>query len=255
MHKLIISLLFIFSSFQIHSQAKDRSWQKLYVAKNYKSMPYRLMTPLNMDSSKKYPVILSLHGAGGKGSDNKRQLKPWNQQLADAKIRQDYPAYVLAPQSPGLWDTDMLSLIKEVIAALPNADMKRIYILGHSMGGHGTFIYIQADPNYFAAAAPSAGTGLKSTADFIDPKVIKDIPIWTSHGDQDRVCPYDRIVKIMEEMKKLNGNFKLTSWQGGNHGVSDRFIPGHKSGVTTMSGSRCDPESHFMKWLFNQKKN
>jgi predicted peptidase len=208
-----------------------------------------------MESKKKYPVILSLHGAGGKGNDNKRQLKPWNQQLAEDKVREDYPAYVLAPQSPGLWNTEMLTLIKEVIAEIPNADLNRIYILGHSMGGHGTFIYIQADPTYFAAAAPSAGTGLKSTADFIKPELIKDIPIWTSHGDQDRVCPYDRIVKMLEEMKRLNGNFKLTTWQGGNHGVSDRFIHGHSSGVTLMSGSRCDQESQFMTWLFNQKKN
>ena len=213
------------------------------------------MSPVNMKDDKKYPLILSLHGAGGKGSDNKKQLKSWNAQLADSQIRKKFPAYVLAPQSKGQWNLDTLTLIKDVIKNIPNVDMNRIYILGHSMGGHGTFIYIQADPNYFAAAAPSAGTGLKSTASFIKPEIIKDIPMWASHGDKDKVCPYDRIVDLMNKMKAINGNFKLTSWTGGNHGVSDRFIPGHESGKTELSSSRCDPESDFLTWLFKQKKN
>ena len=253
MIKITISLLLIFT-FQTHAQKKNIGWQNLYKAQLYKSLPYRLMSPENMDSKTKYPLILSLHGAGGRGSNNKKQLKQWNAQLADEKIRKQFPAYVLAPQSKGLWNLETLELIKELIAQLPNVDMDRIYILGHSMGGHGTFIYIQNDPNYFAAAAPSAGTGLKSTASFIKPELIKDIPIWASHGDKDKVCPYDRIVEVMNKMKALNGNFKLTTWKNGNHGVSDRFIPGDESGVTEQSSSRCDPESNFMIWLFSNKK-
>jgi len=41
-----------------------------------------------------------------------------------------------------------------IIKGLPAADMKRIYILGHSMGGHGTYIFIQLDPEYFACRLP-----------------------------------------------------------------------------------------------------
>ena len=41
------------------------------------------------------------------------------------------------------------------------------------MGGHGTHIFIQLDPNYFAAAAPSAGSGLRRTEKFIEPAKIK----------------------------------------------------------------------------------
>ena len=253
MIKFLISFLFVLGSVQ--AQKFKPGWQNLYKANTYKSMPYKLMSPVDMKDDKKYPLILSLHGAGGKGSDNKKQLKSWNAQLADSQIRKKFPAYVLAPQSKGQWNLDTLTLIKDVIKNIPNVDMNRIYILGHSMGGHGTFIYIQADPNYFAAAAPSAGTGLKSTASFIKPEIIKDIPMWASHGDKDKVCPYDRIVDLMNKMKAINGNFKLTSWIGGNHGVSDRFIPGHESGKTELSSSRCDPESDFLTWLFKQKKN
>ena len=40
------------------------------------------------------------------------------------------------------------------------------------MGGHGTYILIQIAPDYFAAAAPSAGSGLRRTEEFIDASLI-----------------------------------------------------------------------------------
>ena len=229
-------------------------WIKLYEPDTHNKMPYRLMKPLSFDESKRYPVIVSLHGAGGRGTDNRKQLKDWNKLLADKQRRTDYPCYVLAPQSDGLWNKTHLENIKSIIKALPSVDMDRIYILGHSMGGHGTYILIQVDPGYFAAAAPSAGSGLKRTEEFITASVIKDIPIWAFHGDQDRVCPFERDQKLFDEMKKLGGNMKLTTWKGDGHGVSGKFITGADNGETQLSSKRCDPETDFMKWLFKQKR-
>jgi predicted peptidase len=238
------------------SQAAPRgAWSTLYEPNTYQEMPYKLMKPLNFDKTKKYPLIISLHGAGGRGSDNKKQLKDWNKQLAEKDIRQNYPAYVLAPQSKGHWGKEHLNKINDIIAKLPAVDMDRIYILGHSMGGHGTFTIIQLDTNYFAAAAPSAGAGLKSTEDFIDAKLIKDLPIWAFHGDKDKVCPYQKVKKVFEDIKALKGNMKLTTWHGGSHGVSGKFIPGDKDSTTELSSNRCDQETNFLTWLFKQKRN
>lgn len=133
--------------------------------------------------------------------------------------------------------------------------MDRIYILGHSMGGHGTFILIQIDPGYFAAAAPSAGTGLTRTEEFIDASLIKDVPIWAFHGDKDRVCPIERDRKLFSEMEKLGGNVKLTTWAGDGHGVAEKMITGGDNGSTQLSSDRCDPEPKFLKWLFSQSRS
>jgi predicted peptidase len=230
------------------------NWIKLYEPNTHNKMPYRLMKPISFDKSKRYPVIVSLHGGGGRGTDNRKQLKDWNKLLADKIRRTDYPCYVLAPQSEGLWNKTHLTNIKSVIKALPSVDADRIYILGHSMGGHGTYILIQIDPDYFAAAAPSAGSGLKRTEQFIDPSIIKDIPIWAFHGDKDGVCPFEKDQKVFDEIKKLGGNMKLTRWKGDSHGVSGKFIPGANNGETQLSSKRCDPEPIFLKWLFKQKR-
>ena len=79
-----------------------RDWMALYEPHTYGDMPCRLMKPIEFDTGKSYPVIVSLHGGGGKGTDNRKQLKDWNRQLADEKRRTQYPCYVLAPQADRL---------------------------------------------------------------------------------------------------------------------------------------------------------
>lgn len=227
-------------------------WIDLYEPHADGEMLYRLMKPLRFDSERRYPVLLSLHGAGGRGTDNRKQLRGWNRLLAEEQRRSDYPCYVLAPQANRLWDATHLKGIKDVIAKLPSVDRDRIYILGHSMGGHGTYILIQIDPGYFAAAAPSAGSGLRQTEEFIDASLIKDIPIWAFHGDNDRVCPIERDKRLFAEMRELGGTMKLTTWAGDGHGVAEKMIAGGDNGNTQLSSDRCDPEPDLMKWLFSQ---
>ncbi len=232
----------------------EESGRDLYKPSPFNDMPCRVMTPLSFDPNKKYPVIVSLHGAGGKGTNNKNQLKDWNLQLADKQRRKDFPCYVVAPQADQLWNPDHLEKIKSIIDTLPSTDMNRIYILGHSMGGHGTYIFTQLDPDFFAAAAPSAGSGLRRTEPFIDAEKIKNLPIWAFHGDKDGVCPIGKDQAVFDEMKRLGGNMKFTIWEGDNHGVSGKFIPGAKNGTTHTSSERCDSEPDFLKWLFAQSK-
>jgi predicted peptidase len=164
---------------------------------------------------------------------------------------------VLAPQTTKLWNESSLSQIKAIIAGLPAVDTDRIYIMGHSMGGQGTYLLTQLDPGYFAAAAPSAGSGLPKAEEFLDVSIVKDVPIWAFHGDEDPKCPIERDRKIFAEMKAIGGNMKFTTWKGDKHGgpVALKMVTGSDNGTTQLSSDRCDPEPVFMKWLFSQKRN
>src|SRR6185295_18726213 len=102
-------------------------------ARTYKSskgevMPYRLFVPVNYDSTKRYPIVLWLHGGGGRGTDNLKQISGGNTSGARVWIspaaQQKYPAFVLAPQCPEneMWttvddakSTRQLSLALEVL--------------------------------------------------------------------------------------------------------------------------------------------
>lgn len=232
--------------------AASDAWIQLYEPGIVEGMPYRLLRPLDYSPNRLYPVIVSLHGGGGRGTDNRRQLRVWNRLLADDSRRSAHPSYVLAPQSTRLWSAEHLPKIKAVISDLPSVDMDRIYLLGHSMGGHGSFILLQLDPGYFAAAVPSAGAGRVETAPFIDASRIRDIPIWAFHGEQDTVAPFERAQALFNEMKDLDAKFKLTTWTGDGHSVAAKMITGGVNGRTRCSSARCDPEADMLKWLFHQ---
>src|SRR5215468_12657716 len=62
--------------------------EKVLVAKVFKnergeSLLYRLFIPQNYDPKKKYPLVLYLHGGGGRGQDNLKQIDGGNGYLID----------------------------------------------------------------------------------------------------------------------------------------------------------------------------
>jgi len=80
-----------------------------HVYKNAKgeSMPYRLYTPARLEPGRTYPLVVFLHGAGGSGADNLKQLQGANMFGALSwtlpEIQQRHPAFVVAPQSDVNW--------------------------------------------------------------------------------------------------------------------------------------------------------
>src|SRR5678816_3978998 len=65
------------------------------------SLPYRLYVPPGYDAAQKYPLVLNLHGAGERGTDNCAQFAnggflTFVSDTAEAK----YHAFMLAPQCP-----------------------------------------------------------------------------------------------------------------------------------------------------------
>jgi len=93
-------------------------------------------------------------------------------------------------------------------------DVNRIYVMGLSMGGYGTWDAIQRRPNFFAAAVPICGGGDKSMAKF-----LTKIPIWSWHGDQDQVINVLRSRDMDTEIRKSGGVPKYTEVQGRGHDV------------------------------------
>src|SRR5580704_17856001 len=136
--------------------------QEKFEARTHKSdwvMPYRLFRP---EASGKVPLVLYLHGSGGLGDDNLKQLAFGN--IFGTRVwllpenQERFPCYVLAPQTdrgwcgydlsqsdagpakvlPGLGDGSRVAL--EVIDGLRRdfaIDERRIYVMGQSMGGAG----------------------------------------------------------------------------------------------------------------------
>ena len=106
---------------------------------------------------------------------------------------------------------DLKALVAE-ISALPFADTGRFYGMGASMGGYGIWQLAMSIPETFAAILPICGGGMYWNA-----KRLINVGVWAFHGGQDKTVLTEESVKMVEKIKKLGGNAKLTIYPDNAH--------------------------------------
>lgn len=242
------------------SQDKSLYEKGAFVSSSGESLPYRVLTPLNFDTTKTYPVVLFLHGAGERGDDNEAQLIHGASIFLAEKNRTEYPCFVIAPQCPkeGYWASAKFTRDKypidfdfnysyEITPALDAAiellnsyieegfiDISRIYITGLSMGGMGTFEAVGRFPKLFAAAVPVCGGGDTISYDETTAKV----PFWIFHGDVDGVVPVENSRKMYNRLLTLKSDVIYKEYPGVNHN----------------SWEKAYSEQTLLPWIFSKKR-
>ena len=99
MRTKILSVLLCLLVGQLKAQDFN-AYKKEQFILNQDTLKYRILYPEKMKKGKKYPLVLFLHGAGERGSDNQKQLTHGGKLFLDKKMRRKYPAVVLFPQCP-----------------------------------------------------------------------------------------------------------------------------------------------------------
>lgn len=232
-------------------------------SKSGKELKYRFFQP-QKENDKKYPLVLFLHGAGERGTDNTLQMIGNEGALTFAykEDQEKNPCYILAPQSDSTdkltfyWTEEerynaVLELVRETMEKY-SIDENRVYIVGMSMGGIGTWNIIEKNPDLFAAAVPICGvTNYKAAGDpYNQPiyapvneehvEILKNIPIWAFHGVDDPVVDVRNSREMYEAIKKVNGNLmKYTE------------LP---EGTSHLSWIQALQDKDMKTWLFNQVK-
>lgn len=96
----VLAMLIIFGSC-LSSQAQLASFRKAsYTSSQGDTLPYQILYPKDYDPTKKYPLILFLHGSGERGNDNEKQLMHGSSLFTHEKNQNDFPAIVVFPQCP-----------------------------------------------------------------------------------------------------------------------------------------------------------
>jgi len=219
------------------------------------TLNYRLLKPAGYRAGgdRKYPLVVFMHGAGERGSDNKAQLIHGMRDFASDAIMKKYPAFVLAPQVPTgqQWVNTPWTAKSHTMAGQPSMSMKltrqlinelrkeyridtsRIYVTGLSMGGFGAWEAACRWPEVFAACAPICGGG-----DTAQAATMKDVPVWAFHGDADNAVAVSRSRDMIAALKAAGAAPKYTEYKGVGHN----------------SWSRTYANADFYEWLFAQKK-
>ena len=198
---------------------------------------YAILKPAKIKPETKYPLLVSLHGSGGRGSKKWQGNCAANKMLSQPAMRQKYPCYIIAPtvgrneRWGGAPLAALIELIKSSLKKHP-IDPDRIYVTGQSMGGAGTYSAILAEPHLFAAAAPVCGRGQTELA-----KQIVHLPIWIFHGEKDSVVPTRHSREMVESLKKAGGKPIYTEYPNVRHN----------------SWTRAYADEKFWAWLFAQK--
>jgi predicted peptidase len=138
---------------------------------------------------------------------------------------------MLAPQSPGhlRWSTDdwFENFFKEVTARY-RIDTERVYLIGPSLGGSGTWYIAARYPERFAASAPMSG--FTSHLDFIDKNMDKliDLPVWAFHRKLDTVVPFEETERIVRRLEGKNRNLRFSAEPDLGHDIHWQVYPGQE---------------------------
>jgi predicted peptidase len=232
--------------------------RKTFVSTDGKKLLYRILYPENYDSTKKYPLVLFLHGAGERGNDNEKQLTHGAKLFVTDENRKKFPAIVIFPQcaeesywstvkidrtkTPIHFDFDYsrpassdLSLTIALVKSLLKKkliDKKRVYVMGLSMGGMGTFEIVFREPKLFAAAVPICGGGDVKHYD----KRIKKTSFHVFHGEQDAVVNVNQSREMVEKIKQQGGKVVYKEYPNVNHNSWDNAFA----------------EPDFLSWVFGK---
>lgn len=260
MKNFITLICSIFLFVNANSQNIDLFEKQLFIVED-DTLPCRILTPINFQIGRKYPLVIFLHGAGERGNDNQAQLQ-WGADLfLDSLNRINYPAIIVFPQCPinDKWaeynkspnadstgytyknDAPIkksLQLVSQFIDTLLSSgqvDKSRVYLGGLSMGGFGTYELLWRKPQTFAAAFPICGaTNPARVKDF-----RKNLPLWIFHGDKDPIIYVANSRLISNLAKTTNPNVKYTEYPGVGH---DSWINAFK-------------EPTLLNWIFSQRLN
>ena len=252
-HTLLI-LLAVAASLTLHAQ-KISYEHKSFTSQDGIELNYRLLTPPENAHGKKFPLVLFLHGAGERGSDNEKQLIHGSQMFLNPTNRDKFSAYVLFPQCPEdkYWAfsnrpssfyemtaeetaTPLLLAVKDLVDSYltnPTVDASRVYIMGLSMGGMATYDLASRYPEMFAAAIPICGAA--------DTKLLagaKGVKWRLYHGDADPVVPVEASRAAYRALKEAGIKVDYIEFPG----------CGHASWTPAFN------QPDFMEWLFKQKK-
>lgn len=204
-------------------------------------------------AAQRLPIILALHGAGERGADG---LAPTDVGLGHA-IRlhpERFPAIVVFPQAAlgSSWlDNRRLALATLARAEREfHADPKRVYVVGLSMGGNGTWALAHDNPARFAAIVVVCGflgplhefRGIvpdgQPTPYVALARSLGNLPVWIVHGDADPVVPVSESRQMAAALKTLGGDVRYKELAGVGHNAWDDAF--------------ADPE--LPVWLFNQRR-
>lgn len=211
---LLLALLSILGS--NGSYAQELIFSKETFSMGNITLPYRKANiPGTGD---KASLVIYLHGGSSKGNDNETQMQePAINDISTWLMENNRKTIMLVPQCPQ--NLSWLGPVQDALVSLLQtyidrnmADADKVYILGGSMGGTGTWNMLSNHPDFFAAAMPVAGnpTGLNAEA-------VSKTPLFTVMGTADNIMKISDVETFLTEMDSYNAEYEFNIEENWTH--------------------------------------
>lgn len=200
----------------------------------YEKLDYILSVPDDFSEDGKYPLIVFLHGAGGRGTDiNMIYSNPY----FEITSKYEFEAVTFAPQCYANSWFDIFEELQDFIKFAVSHKFimtEKVYLVGASMGGYAVWQMAMTMPRLFAAIVPVCGGGMYWNAGR-----LKNIKVWAYHGSEDKTVFVEESVKMVDAVNAAGGDARLTICDG----------VGHNSWINAYNNK------DLFQWLFAQTNN
>jgi predicted peptidase len=210
------------------------------------SLQYYSVAPKTGSNEPGAALFLSVHGAGVEAINQARAYhsKDWGNIVTATNRR---------PRGFNWEDWGRLDALE--VLALGKKEFKpdpqRIYLTGHSMGGHGTWFLGVTYPDKWAAIAPCSGyptmkgygsadglipdsstsvigqTLLRASNQSDVPKLAfnyKQLGVYVLHGDSDRTVSVEYARQMKKQLATFHPDFAYYEYPGGEHWFGDQSV-------------------------------
>jgi predicted peptidase len=169
---------------------------------------YIVNLPNNYDekANELFPIILFLHGIGERGNDLTLVKKYGIHRYID-KI--DIPFVIISPQchTNNFWETHIndIELLLQDIKKKCRVDIRRICLVGVSLGAYGAWNFVMQRPELFSSIVSIAGGAMLHKY----ANLISHIPSYIVHGELDKEVNVSESIKIYETLVNVGGKVEL----------------------------------------------
>jgi predicted esterase len=228
------------SDFPFDERTLRRAWRSAHDRKGYqKDRPialradklaenarYTLLVPETYDPLLPTPLVIGLHGGGAGGADGKLLVGSGDQAMAFYQRQCEARGWICAcpTAAEAGWrsrsNDDLIDAMLEELMLLYNIDENRIYLVGHSMGGGGTWAQGSRLPETWAAIAPAASYGV----DGISALEKSRTGFYVYHSDDDPRCPVGSVRPSMETLVGTDTDFVYTELPKRGHDFPQEVV-------------------------------
>ncbi len=231
MTRKIAALILLLASFTL-AHAAGPQVLSFFSSIDDSEQPYAIYSPPKLVPGKKYPLVVSLHGAWSNHRINLRRVfgqgnRPGEDDAAATLVFppwKDVDFFVASPYGRGtmtyqaMAETDVLEMLADVKRRF-SIDENRIYLTGLSMGGMGTLLLGLNHPDIWAAIAPVCPADPGFDTSFA--VNAAHMPVHFFHGGADRTVPVEISRRWVKAMKDLGNKVEYEEYPGVGHNAWD----------------------------------